>query len=80
MASSKSATILVILIAGLTAGPAVSLYGSPTVSPVTDGLMRVGALEVAHAVLVDESRLRSSFGVVPGARPEVIEIARRTGR
>ena len=27
--------ILVILIIGLTAGPAVSLYGSPTVSPVT---------------------------------------------
>src|SRR5262249_2946119 len=37
-ASSKSATILVILIIGLTAGPAVSLYGSPTVSPVTAAL------------------------------------------
>src|SRR5262252_6205840 len=37
-ASSSSATILVILIIGLTAGPAVSLYGSPTVSPVTADL------------------------------------------
>ena len=37
-ASSNSATILVILIIGLTAGPAVSLYGSPTVSPVTAAL------------------------------------------
>ena len=30
--------MLVILIIGLTAGPAVSLYGSPTVSPVTAAL------------------------------------------
>src|SRR5262249_27827403 len=37
-ASSSSATMLVILIIGLTAGPAVSLYGSPTVSPVTAAL------------------------------------------
>ncbi len=37
-ASSNSATMLVILIIGLTAGPAVSLYGSPTVSPVTAAL------------------------------------------
>ena len=35
-ARSKIATILMIFIIGLTAGPAVSLYGSPTVSPVTD--------------------------------------------
>lgn len=33
-ASKSSATILMILIIGLIAGPAVSLYGSPTVSPV----------------------------------------------
>src|SRR5438477_6632365 len=33
-----SATMLMILISGLTAGPAVSLYGSPTVSPVTAAL------------------------------------------
>src|SRR6185369_16960504 len=33
-----SATILMILISGFTAGPAVSLYGSPTVSPVTAAL------------------------------------------
>ena len=35
---SNSATIFVILIIGLIAGPAVSLYGSPTVSPVTAAL------------------------------------------
>src|SRR5688572_24177561 len=34
----NNATILIILIRGLTAGPAVSLYGSPTVSPVTAAL------------------------------------------
>src|SRR6185295_13137427 len=37
-ASSSRATMLVILIIGFTAGPAVSLYGSPTVSPVTAAL------------------------------------------
>ena len=37
-ANNNKATILVILIIGLTAGPAVSLYGSPTVSPVTAAL------------------------------------------
>ena len=36
--TSNNATILIILIKGLTAGPAVSLYGSPTVSPVTAAL------------------------------------------
>src|SRR6478735_5612802 len=36
--TSSSATMLMILISGLTAGPAVSLYGSPTVSPVTAAL------------------------------------------
>ncbi len=30
--------MLMILISGFTAGPAVSLYGSPTVSPVTEAL------------------------------------------
>ena len=34
----KSATMLATLIIGLMAGPAVSLYGSPTVSPVTAAL------------------------------------------
>src|SRR5438067_12892701 len=33
-----NATMLMILMSGLTAGPAVSLYGSPTVSPVTAAL------------------------------------------
>ena len=36
--TDKSATMLMILISGLMAGPAVSLYGSPTVSPVTAAL------------------------------------------
>jgi hypothetical protein len=36
--TSNSATMLMILISGLMAGPAVSLYGSPTVSPVTAAL------------------------------------------
>ena len=34
----SSATMLMILISGLIAGPAVSLKGSPTVSPVTAAL------------------------------------------
>src|SRR6185312_17272759 len=34
----SSATMLMILISGFTAGPAVSLYGSPTLSPVTAAL------------------------------------------
>src|SRR3546814_14337606 len=38
-ARSRTATILVILIIGFTAGPAVSLYGSPTISPVTAALL-----------------------------------------
>ncbi len=37
-AAISSATMLRILIIGLIAGPAVSLYGSPTVSPVTAAL------------------------------------------
>src|SRR6202008_4142505 len=36
--TTSSATMLMILISGFTAGPAVSLYGSPTVSPVTAAL------------------------------------------
>src|SRR3989338_3209911 len=37
-ATITSATMFKILIIGLIAGPAVSLYGSPTVSPVTAAL------------------------------------------
>src|SRR5688572_3786317 len=36
--TNNNATMLMILIKGLIAGPAVSLYGSPTVSPVTAAL------------------------------------------
>ena len=53
--------MFVILIIGLIAGPAVSLYGSPTVSPVIDGGVRLGALAAVGAVL--DQLLR----VVPGA-------------
>ena len=35
IATSRIATMFAILMSGFTAGPAVSLYGSPTVSPVT---------------------------------------------
>ena len=38
IANSSNATIFAILIIGLIAGPAVSLYGSPTVSPVIAAL------------------------------------------
>jgi K(+)-stimulated pyrophosphate-energized sodium pump len=34
----SNATMLITLMSGLIAGPAVSLYGSPTVSPVTAAL------------------------------------------
>ena len=50
-----------ILIIGLIAGPAVSLYGSPTVSPVIAGSVGLGALAAVGAVL--DQLLR----VVPGA-------------
>jgi hypothetical protein len=36
--TSSSATMLMILISGLMAGSAASMYGSPTVSPVTAAL------------------------------------------
>ena len=57
----SSATMLMILISGLTAGPAVSLYGSPTVSPVTAALCASRALAAVVAVL------DVLLGVVPGA-------------
>jgi hypothetical protein len=57
----RIATMLATLIIGLIAGPAVSLNGSPTVSPVTDGGVSLGALAAVGAVL--DQLLR----VVPGA-------------
>ena len=53
--------MLATLIIGLIAGPAVSLNGSPTVSPVTDGGVGFRALAAERAVL-DEL-----LGVVPRA-------------
>ena len=57
----SSATMLMILISGFTAGPAVSLYGSPTVSPVTAALCASRALAAVVAVF------DVLLGVVPGA-------------
>src|SRR3546814_1415549 len=71
-ARSRIATILVILIIGFTAGPAVSLYGSPTVSPVTAALW---------ASLPLPPWLPSSIyflALSHAPPPEVIEIATRS--
>ena len=57
----SSATRFITLISGLMAGPAVSLNGSPTVSPMTVAAWRLGALAAVVAVL-DEL-----LGVVPRA-------------
>ena len=54
--------MLATLIIGLMAGPAVSLNGSPTVSPVTEAAWASGALAAVGAVL-DEL-----LGVVPRRR------------
>ena len=56
-----------ILIIGLTAGPAVSLYGSPTVSPVTAALCASDPLPPKFILYI-------FFGIVPGPTT-VIEIA-----
>ena len=57
----SSDTRFITLISGLIAGPAVSLNGSPTVSPMTVAAWAVGALAAVVAVL-DEL-----LGVVPRA-------------
>ena len=59
-------TMFITLISGLMAGPAVSLSGSPTVSPVTAAL----CFSLPLPVLAARSRGSSSIsllGVVPGA-------------
>ena len=68
----NSATMFATLIIGLIAGPAVSLYGSPTVSPVIDGFVGHRALAAERAVL------DQLLGVVPGAATDVIEIAMKS--
>ena len=57
----SSATRFITLISGLSAGPAVSLNGSPTVSPITAALWALAALP-AEVALLDEL-----LRVVPGA-------------
>ena len=77
-----SATMLMILISGLTAGPAVSLYGSPTVSPVTAALcaslplppwwpssMYFFALSHAPPPVVIEIATKMPVMIVPISRP-----------
>src|SRR3954466_12056733 len=67
----RIATMFAILIIGLIAGPAVSLYGSPTVSPVTEA----GA---ASEPLPPYSPSSISFFALSQAPPpEVIAIARK---
>src|SRR5205823_8226864 len=77
-----NATGLMILISGLTAGPAVFLYGSPTVSPVTAALcasdplppklpssMYFLALSQAPPPVVMEMATNSPVTMVPIKRP-----------
>src|SRR6185503_11736615 len=72
IASSNSATMLVILIIGLTAGPAVSLYGSPTVSPVTAALCASEPLPPWRPPSI------AFLALSHAAPPEVIEIATKS--
>ena len=57
----SSDTRFITLMSGLSAGPAVSLNGSPTVSPMTAAMWASGALAAVVAVL------DVLLGVVPGA-------------
>ena len=59
----KSATMLMILISGFTAGPAVSLYGSPTVSPVTAALW--ASLALAVYLLAFDTRGFAVLSLIP---------------
>src|SRR5690606_28033615 len=78
----SSATMLMILISGLIAGPAVSLYGSPTVSPVIAALcaslplppklpssMYFLALSQAPPPVVIEMATNRPVTMVPISRP-----------
>src|SRR5881397_111918 len=66
----RIATMLAILIIGLIAGPAVSLYGSPTVSPVTDAAWASEPLPPYAPSSI------SFFALSHAPPPEVIAIAR----
>src|SRR5881296_981469 len=65
----KIATIFTTLIIGLIAGPAVSLYGSPTVSPVTDAACANEPLPPRFPSSIN------FFALSHAAPPEVMEIA-----
>ena len=78
-ASSRSATMLVILMSGFTAGPAVSLVGIADGVARDRGLMRLGALHVLDPVLIDEAVLEALLRVVPCARRPRSSRWRRTG-
>src|SRR6186997_1324164 len=67
----RIATMLAILIIGLIAGPAVSLYGSPTVSPVT------AAAWASEPLPPKAPSSISFFALSQAPPPEVIAIARK---
>src|SRR5213078_113256 len=68
----RMATMFAILIIGLIAGPAVSLYGSPTVSPVTAAAWASEPLppKAPSSIIF--------FALSQAPPPEVIEIARKS--
>src|SRR5881409_1618740 len=66
----RIATMFVILIIGLIAGPAVSLYGSPTVSPVTAAAWASEPLPPYAPSSI------SFFALSQAPPPDVIAIAR----
>src|SRR5205807_2627165 len=65
----RIATMFATLIIGLIAGPAVSLYGSPTVSPVTDAAWASEPLPPYSPSSI------SFFALSHAPPPEVIETA-----
>src|SRR6476659_668492 len=67
----RIATMLAILIIGLIAGPAVSLYGSPTVSPVMAAAWASEPLPPYSPSSID------FFALSHAPPPEVIAIARK---
>src|SRR3954468_10713742 len=67
----RIATMFATLIIGLIAGPAVSLYGSPTVSPVTDAAWASEPLPPYSPSSID------FFALSQAPPPEVIAIARK---
>src|SRR5271169_4656100 len=75
IASSSRATMLVILIAGLTAGPAVSLYGSPTVSPVTAALCASEPFTHLTPSLSMKPSSKLFLALSQAPPPDVIEMA-----